>query len=118
MSWTGGAIKLVADSLDRDPGACPARIHVIHRWTENVVGLFGFEQSPVFREVAGIPGEIFVGPELGRIDKNGSDHDITLSTRCLHQRDVPLMQGAHCRHEADALARTMSLLAEAGHFGG
>src|SRR5262245_26139213 len=44
MSRTRAAIELVADALDRDPAAGPARIHVIHRRAEKIVSLFGCEQ--------------------------------------------------------------------------
>src|SRR5690606_25992385 len=54
--------------------------------------------------VPGIGGEILVWRELGRVHENRHHHPPGTGLRGAHQGEVALVQGAHRRHESDALA--------------
>ena len=63
------------------------------------------QQIEVGRLGPRIGAEILVGGELLRIDEDGGDDPVALGPRRADQRHMPGVQGAHRRHQPDALAR-------------
>ena len=59
------------------------------------------EEFRVSFEISRIAAEIFVWPELLRVDEDRGDNVIRLRARAAHQRQVAFVQRAHGRHQRD-----------------
>ena len=103
------ALPALRPSAGHDPDLRPGRIHRLHRRHEERVHPARLGQRPVAIEVARVAAEVFVGPELQRIDEDAHHDHVGPAPGLIHQREVTLVQGAHGRHEADALpCRTLA----------
>src|ERR1019366_8477171 len=71
---------------------------------EDEIGLFVGANLHILVERPGIARQILVRPELCRIDEDGYDDETGLRARRPDQARMARMQGAHGRHEPDALA--------------
>jgi len=96
--------KACAWPADVDLGRKPGRVHLRHRRREDQVQPDAGQLLRIALQRARIAVEIFVRRELRRVHKNAGDH-LTRTALCLaHQRQVPVMQRAHRRHQTHARA--------------
>ena len=63
------------------------------------------DERPVPGQVARIAIQVFGGTELKRVDEDAQDDGVRAAARLVHEREMPLVQMAHRRHEADPPAR-------------
>ena len=61
------------------------------------------QHREIGRLAARIGGEILIGSELLRIDEDRRDDAAAIGSGSLHERQVPLVQRAHRRHQADPI---------------
>ena len=87
-----------------DVSAVPFRIHFSRFGMEHGVDADAFQLAAVFFKAARIGVEILVRPELGRVDEDRGDDDVTLFLRRPHEGQVAFVQGSHRRDEADAFS--------------
>jgi hypothetical protein len=98
------AAEAVGQRRNRDPGGKAVRIDLLDRRREQEVDTQGVELADVAGLVARIAGQIVRLVELFGIHEDRRDHPVALAARPAHQLQVPLVQRAHGRHDADALA--------------
>ena len=103
-------------AVDIDIGAVAFRIHFRRFRMENGIDADAFQFLAVFIEATRISIIVFVRAELGRIDENRSDDDITGGFRRPHQRQMPFMEGTHSRDQSDDLAGLLLFTRKCLHF--
>ena len=79
-------------------------IHVRLSWSEHEVDAPRGGEPGVVIESARIAREVFGRAELQRIHKDAHDDDVGNSFGFVDQSEMSLVEGAHRRHERDALA--------------
>ena len=84
--------------------AKPWRVDLGGRRREQDVGAGVRGQAGVALLVARVGAEVGGVLELGRVDEQRHDDDVARRARLRHEREVPVVQGAHGRHEPDAAA--------------
>src|SRR5579875_298632 len=89
----------------REHGCKARRIHFHHSRSKNQIALRRREFSGIRIERPGIGGEIFRWRELGWIDEDRKNDLSSVSFRFFDKRNMSGMKRAHCRHEANRLAR-------------
>jgi hypothetical protein len=72
-------------------------------------------QAPVAHDRLRVPLEVFLRPELQRVDEHGHDHEVVARAGCANQRQMAFMERAHCGNHADALAELVPALRPGGH---
>ncbi len=97
--------------LDRHERLRARRIDLAHVGGEEHVRPGAGEQRAVALEVTGIAGEVVGAIELRRVHEDRRDDAIGVTAGELDQRQVPLVQRAHGRHERDAQAVAAAHLA-------
>ena len=87
--------------LDLDPGLKAGRVELVHLGREEDVdaGLLG--DSGVALLVARVRGEVFVRPELRRIDEEAGDEKVVLGPGRTEEREMAIVEGAHGGDQAD-----------------
>ncbi|MCY1528623.1 hypothetical protein D9M68_637350 [compost metagenome] len=79
-------------------------VHLLDVRVEQQVATGGHQLLLVGHQGARVTGQVFAGAELQRVDEDTGDHEVGTLAGLLHQGDVPGVEVAHGRHEADALA--------------
>src|SRR5439155_975927 len=90
-----------SELLDLDPCLEPGRVELLGRGCKEDVDACCLCEFRVALLVAWVGGEVLVRTELGRIDEEAGDDDVVLSAGRAEEREVALVEAAHCRHQAD-----------------
>src|SRR5439155_24593118 len=105
-----------AESFDVDPRLVAPRIQLFGARDEQDVDAGVLRDACVALLIARVAGEVLVRSELGGIDEDARDDGVAFTTRRLQQRDVPRVQRAHRRDEADdAVAADAAQLHDRAH---
>ena len=96
-----GSLQNRAELGHVDPRLEAGGVHLLHAGSEDEVDTGVGRRGQVARLVARILGEVAVVGELGRVDEQAHDDGRALRPGRLQQRDVPGVQCAHRRDEAD-----------------
>ncbi len=91
-----------AENLDRCREAL--RVDLLGRRREQEVGARRCGQLAVAGLVAGVAVEVAALVELRRVHEQRDDDEIAVRARALDQREMPVVQRAHRRHEPDPQA--------------
>ena len=105
VAGTEHALEPLREPLDVDPGRIASGYSSSTDGREQHVDALALGDGRVARLVARVGGEIVGGVELRRVDEQADDDDVVLGPRGAEQRDVPGVERAHRRHEADEPAR-------------
>src|SRR5690348_11795737 len=116
MPRTRAATQALAQALDSHVAAAVAAIHLLGVGCEYQINTFLAQQRTVLFQIARIAAEIFLGAKLERVDENGNGDHVAVSAGRAYQGEVPGVQRAHRRNQAQALARPPHLTAGGVHF--
>ena len=100
----GVAVEDLGQALDLDRGREAVGVDLLDRGRVDEVdaGLGG--EPRVALLVARVALEVLAGAELGRVDEEAHDDHVALLAGGAQQREVPVVQEAHRRHQADRAA--------------
>ena len=97
------ALERIGDGAGDDARERLGGIHGGGVGDEHAVDAARLGELPVARQVARIPGEVFVRAELERIDEN-ADHDtIRELTRAVHESQMAFVEISHSGNETDGM---------------
>jgi len=97
------ALQDAAELLDLDPGLEAWRVDLLERRREENVYAGLLREPRVALLVARVALEVLAFGELGRIDEQADDDLLVLRTGCPEQREMPFVEGAHRRYQADRI---------------
>ena len=100
-----------------DPRVEARRIELVRGRREQEIDALGLGDPRVRGLVARVAGEVIGRVELRWVDEEADDDDVGLLPGRAHQGDVPGVEGAHRRHQADALAARPRLAKRLAHLG-
>ena len=102
MERPRGPAELVRD-LVLDFYPCPRvrRVNLFRRRTKEHVRSCTLCQRAVALDVAGVLFIVLPRPELRGVYEHAHDDEVVLLLRAADEREMPLMQAAHRRHEPD-----------------
>lgn len=98
------AFQLAAEFRHVNDGCHWTRIHLRDFGREKNVDASFLQKRAVAGEVARIAGQILIGAELQRIDKDGNHRHVVFRLRRGNQREMTDMEETHRRYEADGFA--------------
>src|SRR5439155_24784125 len=95
------ALQDAAELLDLDPGLEAGRVDLLERRREEDVHARVLRELRVALLVARVAREVLACAELGRIDEQADDDLLVLRTGRPEQREMPFVEGAHRRYQAN-----------------
>ena len=104
--------------MGRDSVEPQTRIHLRIARRENHIHAQLAQQFQIAFQIARIFGQVFLRPELRRVDVNADDDFAAFADRLsrpFHQAQMAIVQIAHRRHEADAHAGALPFFCEPLH---
>ncbi len=104
MAGPRRALELPGHARHGDGGGEAVGIDDLDPGRVEQVAADGGEQLRIPRLVSRIGGEVLAGGELGGVHEHAGDDAGGRLLGPAHQRQVPLVQGAHGGHEPDPLA--------------
>ena len=92
------------DFFHRYMGGKMRSVHVLRFRMKDNIHAFFLAEGAVRLQIAGISGQIFVRPELDRIDEDADDDAVIFRAGSVDEASVTVVKIAHRRHEADGKA--------------
>ncbi len=109
MAGPGASLEHLPQGPGVDPGVEAGWVELLGDRGEQQVDAGLLRHRQVGGLVARVAGEVVGGVELGRVDEEGHHHHVAGVARGIQQRPMPGVEGAHGRHQADALAAATRL---------
>ena len=99
--WTAQATELFGENVHIHKAAKALGIHFFRCRVEDQCGTSTLAECSIVFQIPRIAFQIFVGSELGRIDKDADHNTVVLCTGFRNQALMPFVQVTHGRNQSD-----------------